>query len=129
MACRECPGLGAIPLGITIGAAIINYIIVSRMSAAAAAQQVAAEYGYFRQVSDQQLTQAAFELARAFPNYKYWDWFALLERMRSYGAIPQPGEVPVLPITQLPPVQAGIGGSLGIWLLVGLGAFVAYQFV
>jgi len=128
MACK-CPGLGAIPIAAGIAASIISYIVSSRLSASQAAQQVAAEYGYFRQVSDQQLTQAAFELARAFPNYKYWDWFALLERMRSYGAIPQPGEVPVLPITQLPPVETGIWGSLGIWLLVGLGAFVAYQFV
>jgi len=129
MACSKCPGLGAIPIAATIAAGIVNYIIGARLNAAQAAQKVAAQYDNFRQVSDAQLTQASFELARAFPQYPYWQWFRLLESMRSYGGIPGPGETPVLPITEIVDgqVQAGIGGAWYLWLLAGLAAFVAYK--
>jgi len=130
MSCRD-PGLGAIPIAATIAAGIINYIIGSRISASQAAAQVAAQYDNFRQVSDAQLAQASFELANALPQYPYWQWFRLLESMRSYGAIPPPGQTPTVPITQVVdgPVQAGIGGAWYMWLLAGLATFVAYQIV
>lgn len=131
MTYSTCPELGAIPIAATIAAGIINYIIGARLNAAQAAQRVAAEYDNFRQVSDAQLSQASFELANALPQYPYWQWFRLLESMRSYGAIPLPGQTPTVPITQVVdgPVQAGISGAWYLWLLAGLAAFVAYQIV
>lgn len=131
MPCKTCPGLGAIPIAATIAAGIIKYIIGSRLNAHAAAQKVAAEYDYFRAVSDEQLTQAAFELEKAFPQYPYWHWFRLLESMRAYGVIPPPGQPSTVPITEMVDgqVQAGIGGQWYLWLLAGLAAFVAYKIV
>lgn len=124
------PGLGAIPIAASIAAGIINYIVGARLSAAQAAAQVAAEYDNFRQVSDAQLTQASFELARAFPQYSYWQWFRLLESVRTYGVIPPPGQPATVPITEaVGPAQAGIGGPWYAWLLAGLAAFVAYTIV
>lgn len=126
--CPVC--LGEVVLGATIAKFMLSLIIGSRLSAHQAAQQTAAQYDYFRNVSDQQLTQAAFELAKALPQYPYWEWFRILESMRAYGAIPGPGESTgiTLPVDQTE--QAGaLGGQWYIWMLVGLGAFVVYNFI
>jgi hypothetical protein len=103
-------------------------MIGARVSAARAAAQVAVEYNYFRNVSDQQLTQASFELAKAFPEYPYWHWFRLLESMRSYGVIPPPGQPAPAPITEVPFQQSQIlGMDWYVWALLGVGAFLAYK--
>lgn len=75
-----------------IALSIIGYIVKDRLSAQAAAQRTAEEFNYFLQLSEAELTEASFALAREFPNVKYWEWFGVLKNLRDYGyTLPQNG--------------------------------------
>jgi len=122
--------LGVIPLAVQFAISVASWMIKSRISAAAAAQQAAAEFDYLKSVSDGQLTGIAFEMAKQFPEYPYWEWFRILEDLRDYGAL-QPGAAAVQP-QPLPP-----GGTLpteddkpadntSTWIIVGAGILILF---
>lgn len=79
----------AVPVIVT---SIIGYIVKDRLSAWAAAQRTAEEFNYFLQMSEAELTEASFALAREYPAVKYWEWFQVLKNLRDYGyTLPQNG--------------------------------------
>lgn len=96
--------LGFIPLALQFAISVASWMVKSRISSAAAAQYAAAEFEHFKRLSDGELTQISFEMAKQFPEYPYWEWFRILEDLRKYGVFtpgtgadpqPAPGKDPV----------------------------------
>lgn len=52
-----------------------------------AAQYVAAEFNYFQDLSEAELTGLALELSRVYPERESWQWFDLLRSLRDYGVL------------------------------------------
>lgn len=73
-------------------ATIVGYMVKSRLDAGQAAQRAAEEFDYFLKLSEAELTELSFACSRAFPTYKYWEWFSILKNLRNYGmSIPTNG--------------------------------------
>lgn len=69
---------------------IVGWMIESRLEAAQAASRAAEEFDYFLKLSESELTELSFALSRAFPTYKYWQWFSILKNLRNYGMTTKP---------------------------------------
>ena len=123
--------LGFVPLALQFAVTVASWMLKSRVNAATAAQYAAAEFDYFKRVSDGELTAIAFEMAGKFPEYPYWEWFRILEDLRSYGMLqappgpaqpPGPARPPAPGETQKEPEAKK--ASLATWLTVGILAMV-----
>ena len=96
----------------------ISFMITARIGAGAAAAKAAAEFEYFRDVSESQLTAISLELARKHPQYPEWQWFRLLSNLKKYGMMEESRDEPPAAPDQ---VQAGMGtGTILILGAVGL---------
>lgn len=92
---------GIVPVAAQFVVSVVSWMVKSRVNAATAAQYAAAEFDYLKKASDGQLTEIAFAMARQFPQYHYWEWFRIMQDLRSYGGL-QPPNVPAGP-PALPP--------------------------
>lgn len=109
--------LGVIPLALSFGIKVTAWMVNERIGAAVAAQKAAADFDYFKRVSDAELTEIAFEMAEQHPEIPYWEWFKLLQNIRKYGMRSEPTPEPTPP----PVEKAGISGA---WIWVGVGLAV-----
>lgn len=116
-------GFGAIPLAATLVISAISQMVTSRVNAATAAQRAAAEFNYFQDLSEGELTQISYELARKFPQYPYWEWFSLLRNLRNYGMLQQPEE----PLPRPMESRASQTSSLIIAAVVGLAVVLFFK--
>lgn len=119
--------LGVVPLALQFSIAVATWMVRSRISSATAAQYAAAEFDYFKKVSDAELTAVAFQMAKEYPQYPYYEWFRILQDLREYGAF-TPGTEPAQPPGgELPDREAEDKKPPSYtWLLVAVGviAFV-----
>jgi len=119
--------LGAIPLAAQIVISIQAWMLKRDIDARTAALYAAAEFDYYKQVSDAELTALAFQMAKDYPQYPYYEWFRILQDISEYGGSvpgPEPAE---LPPGELPDRDADDKKPTSYtWLLVALGiiAFV-----
>lgn len=114
--------LGVVPLALQFAISVGAWMVKSRISAATAANYAAAEFDYFKRVSDAELTGIAFEMARQFPQYPYYEWFRILQDLRRYGAfVPGQGPAQPPPDEDKPPEDekpASYGWLLGVLAVV-----------
>lgn len=89
------------------------WVVSGKINAAAAAQQAAAEFDYFRQLADAELVPIALEMARKFPEYNYWRWLQIVENIKKYGASASPQPEP-------PPVQKAGNALSWFWIAAGI---------
>ena len=119
--------LGVIPLAAQIVISIQTWMLKRDINARTAAQYAAAEFDYFKRVSDAELTAAAFQMSKDYPQYPYYEWFRILQDMRKYGAIMPGAEPAQQPGAELPDREEEDKKPVSYtWLLVALGviAFV-----
>lgn len=117
--------LGVIPLALQFSLSVATWMVKSRISSAIAAEQAAAEFDYFKRVSDAELTAVAFQMAKDYPQYPYFEWFRILEDLRAYGSLTPGIEPGQLPGADLPDRKADDKKPTSYtWLLVALGVIV-----
>lgn len=117
---------GIIPLAAQFAISVASWMVKSRVGAAAAAQMAAAEFEQFKRLSDGELTEITFEMARQFPVYPYWEWFRIMQDLRDYGYF-TPGAQPDQAAGQLPDIPAEKKPekkSENAWIYVGAGILV-----
>lgn len=108
------------PIAIKFVTSVMSLMVRSRIGSAAAAEMAAADFEYFQQLSDAEITSIALEMAKAFPEYPYWEWFEIMSNLRKYGMWNPPEELE--PDDVAPQKKAGIGGT-GL-IMLGLVAVV-----
>lgn len=113
---------GLIPLAAQFVVSVASWMVKSRVSAATAAQYAAAEFDYIKRASDAELTEIAFEMAKQFPEYPYWEWFRIMQDLRKYGAFePGPKQAPSQPPApgEKPPDEKK-DNTVWIWAAAGV---------
>lgn len=104
--------LGIAPAAMVV-LSVITEMVRNRINAATAAQYAAAQFDYFRAMSDKEINDLVFELSRRYPQYPYWEWYNLVKSLRKYGAL-----APGLPVTPPPTEKASTATGWIVFALV-----------
>jgi ABC-type arginine transport system ATPase subunit len=106
--------LGIAPAAIAV-VQVISWMVENRIESAIAAQYAAAQFDYFRAMSDQEITDLVFELSRQFPKYKDWEWYNIVNSLRKYGAL-----TPILPDQQIVPPPTEKASTATGWIVLAV---------